>query len=156
MGDIIIVPLSEHPHQVEHLVEMLHAEWGALAAWSDQVTLSKEISARLQTGTPPLTLIALHGNRLVGSISITLNELSDYPEAGFWIGDVIVATDQRGKGIGTLMMHATIAYASTIGITELHLYTPDQEDYYRKLGWQTIGRDHANGEDNVVMRRAVR
>lgn len=93
--------------------------------------------------------------KLAGSVSIKRHELPHHTDKEFWIGDVIVAADQRGKGIGTLMMHAIMRHAHRIEISELHLYTPDQEAYYRKLGWQTIGRDPANGEDNVVMRYSL-
>lgn len=152
MGEIRIEALAEHPQHVATLVAMLHGEWGALAHWSDPVALTGEIEGRLQTQAAPLALVALDGDRLVGSVSITLDELAHHPDKHFWIGDVIVAADQRGRGIGTLMMRAIVAHASHLGMADLYLYTPDQEDYYRKLGWQTIGRDPANGEDNVIMR----
>ncbi|WP_353578208.1 GNAT family N-acetyltransferase [Agrobacterium vacciniicorymbosi] len=114
--------------------------------------LKTVIEGRLQIHAAPLALIALDGTKFAGSVSITRDELPHHPDKTFWIGDVIVAADQRGRGIGTLMMNAITAHAAEIGITDLYLYTPDQEAYYRKLGWQTIGRDPANGEDNVVMR----
>ncbi|KQQ56455.1 hypothetical protein ASF69_17005 [Rhizobium sp. Leaf311] len=152
MGQIRIVPLSEHPHYVAPLVEMLHTEWGSLSNWSDPVALQTVIESRLQIHAAPLALVALDDVKLAGSVSITRDELPHHPDKTFWVGDVIVAADQRGKGIGTLMLRAIVAHAAKIGITDLYLYTPDQENYYRKLGWETIGRDPANGEDNVVMR----
>lgn len=152
MAEINIVALSDYPDYIDPLVDMLHKEWGALAAWSDPVALKTEFEGRLQTDTAPLTLVALQQDRLIGSVSITRDELPHHPDKTFWVGDVIVAADQRGKGIGTLMMRAIVAHAAEIGVSDLYLYTPDQENYYRKLGWETIGRDPANGEDNVVMR----
>lgn len=151
MGEINIVALSDYPEYVAPLVDMLNKEWGALSAWSDPVALKAAFESRLQTDTAPLSLVALEAKKLLGSVSITRDELPLHPDKRFWVGDVIVAADQRGKGIGTLMMQAIVAHAAKIGIGDLYLYTPDQEQYYSKLGWRTIGRDPANGEDNVVM-----
>ncbi|WHA41072.1 GNAT family N-acetyltransferase [Agrobacterium larrymoorei] len=152
MNDIRIAPLALHPEHVSTIVAMLHAEWGSLTNWSDLARLKDVIESRLHTDTAPLALVAVEGDKLLGTASIKRHELPHHPDKEFWIGDVIVASDQRGRGIGRLLVTAIIDQASKIGITELHLYTPDQEGYYENLGWQTVGRDPANGEDNVIMR----
>jgi predicted N-acetyltransferase YhbS len=151
MGNVKIAPLAEHPHHIDELALLLHTEWGELSNWSDPAMLKELLGGRLRTGTAPLTFVALDEDRLVGSVSIKKHELPSHPDKEYWIGDVIVAADCRGHGIGTLMMRAIVTHASQIGIRMLHLYTPDQEHYYRKLGWQTIGYDQANGERVVIM-----
>lgn len=148
---IRIEPLALHPQHVIALVQMLHAEWGALNNWSDPDKLRASIENRMTTVKAPMAFIALAGDRLVGSASLKVNELPEYPDKLFWIGDVIIAPDQRGRGIGTAIMRAIVRHAATLGISDLYLYTPDQEQYYRKLGWNTVSRSDANGEDNVVM-----
>ena len=152
MNDIRIEPLAQHPEHVGTIVAMLHTEWGSLANWSDPARLRSVIEDRLRTDRAPLALIAIEEDTLLGTASIKRHELPHHPDKEFWIGDVIVAAGQRGRGIGRLLMTAIIDQASKIGIAELHLYTPDQEGYYESLGWQTVGRDPANGEDNVIMR----
>lgn len=148
---IRIEPLALHPQHVTALVQMLHTEWGGLKNWSDPDKLRASLEIRMTAVKAPMTLIALEGDRLVGSASLKVNELPEHPDRLFWIGDVIIAPDQRGRGIGTAMMRAIVRHAATLGISDLYLYTPDQEHYYRKLGWNTVGRSNANGEDNVVM-----
>ncbi|KQO77552.1 GNAT family N-acetyltransferase [Rhizobium sp. Leaf262] len=154
-SSIIVEPLAHHPQHVDGLVNLLHMEWGHLDNWTNPLKLRQTIETRLQIDAAPLALVALEGDRLAGSISIKRHELLHHQDKEFWIGDVIVAADQRGRGIGTLMIHAMTSRAAALSIADLYLYTPDQEAYYRKLGWRTIGQDPANGEDNVIMHYAV-
>lgn len=151
---IRVKPLAMHPEHVRTVAYLLHNEWGKLAAWSDPVGLEHSLQERCTALKAPIALVALNGDNVAGSVSLTRNELPHHPEWEFWVSDVIVAPDQRGRGIGRLMMNAIVSQATALGISDLYLYTPDQKIYYHNLGWSVIGMDNANGENNTVMHYA--
>lgn len=151
---IRVEALALHPEHVRTVAHLLHNEWGKLAAWSDPVTLEQSMLERCNTLRAPIALVALAGDSLAGSASLTRNELPHHPEWEFWISDVIVAEDQRGRGVGRMMMRAIVSQARVLGVSNLYLYTPDQEIYYGNLGWSVVGEDDANEENNVVMHYA--
>ena len=134
------------------MATFLNGEWGHLPPWSNQAALEEDLQQRLQTAHAPFVLIALLDHELVGSASIKINELIDLPEKEFWVGDVIVDPKYRGQGVGTIIVRKLIEYARLFGLGELHLYTPDHQDFYRRLGWHDVGQHFANGEDNTIMR----
>lgn len=151
MADVIVEPLAGHPKLISELAQLLNKEWGHLEPWRDIKRLENVLRSRCRPFAP-MTLVALEGERLAGSASIKLRELPHHHDKEYWVGDVIVAKSHRGRGIGKLLMRASVRHARESGITSLYLYTPDHELYYEKLGWVTVGRDPANGEDNAIMK----
>jgi predicted N-acetyltransferase YhbS len=151
MVDVIVEPLARHPKLVSELAQLLNKEWGHLEPWSDIKRLENVLRSRCRCAAP-MTLVALEGEHLAGSASIKLRELPHHHDKEYWVGDVIVANSQRGKGIGQLLVQAIVRHARVTGIASLYLYTPEYELYYKKLGWITVGRDPANGEDNAIMK----
>lgn len=65
---------------------------------------------------------------------------------------MFVKPELRGKGIGSLLVKGVMDYAARQGFSELFLFTPDQEAFYQKLGWQTISREKYRGVYVSVMR----
>ncbi|MDR6759326.1 N-acetylglutamate synthase-like GNAT family acetyltransferase [Mycoplana sp. BE70] len=155
MIDYTIEHLADRPEQISSLARLLNAEWGHLEPWQDVAELQRALTERSQSQAAPFTLVALSGDRLLGSASIKFRELAHYPDRLWWIGDVIVAPDQRARGIGGELANEAVRHAQASGIFELFLYTPDKEEFYARRGWETVGRDSANGENNIVMRIAL-
>lgn len=151
MADVIVEPLARYPDLVPELALLLNKEWGHLEPWSDLKRMENILRSRCRSAAP-MTLVALESGHLAGSASIKLRELPHHHDKEYWVGDVIVADGQRGKGIGKLLVQASVRHARDSGIACLYLYTPEHELYYRKLGWITVGRDPANGEDNAIMK----
>ena len=100
-SEIRIEALATRPDCIPALAELLHDEWGHLANWSDGDALIRELGKRAQTRTAPCALVALDGEGLAGSASIKIRELPHHDDKEFWVGDVIVTPDCRGKGLVT-------------------------------------------------------
>lgn len=82
-------------------------------------------------------------NRVVGmcSAQIVISTAEGGPVA--WVEDVVVDPDQRGRGIGRLLLNAVSAWAAWRGLGRLQLLA-DRDNaaalgFYRSLGWQTTG-----------------
>ncbi len=85
--------------------------------------------------------VAERDDRLVGmcSAQIVISTAEGGPVA--WIEDVVVSPDQRGQGIGRLLLDAVSAWAVRRGIGRLQLLADGENaaalGFYRRLDWQT-------------------
>lgn len=150
---MIVLPLAERPEAIAAVARLLHREWCHLAAWSDLARIEHELRARARTDGVPFSAVAWAGNVVAGSASLKLHELPWHEDKMYWLGDVIVASSHRGRGIGTALINACVDKSRELQATPLHLYTPDQVRHYAKMGWVAVAEDEAHGEHVVIMRR---
>ncbi len=103
-------------------------------------------------GTMPVVLVALDGERFVGTASlISDDELPDAPEPGPWVAAVYVADEYRRRGIGTSLVNELQRRASSAGITKIFLYTESGATWYEAMGWQRLRTSELSGHDVTVM-----
>jgi predicted N-acetyltransferase YhbS len=62
-----------------------------------------------------------------------------------------VAPEHRRQGIGTALVRRVVRETEALGVQALHLYTPDKESFYARLGWSVIERPEYRGYPQVVM-----
>lgn len=85
--------------------------------------------------------VAEQQRRVVGmcSAQIVISTAEGGPVA--WVEDVVVSPDQRGHGIGRLLLDAISAWAARRGISRLQLLADGENaaalGFYRRLDWQT-------------------
>jgi RimJ/RimL family protein N-acetyltransferase len=95
------------------------------------------------------TLVAIAGGEIVGFLFVL--------ESGFGFGEIgmMVAADWRGRGVGTALVAASIAWAQSRELHKLTLSVFPHNDaaiaLYRKFGFREEGRRaqhirRANGE----------
>ena len=138
--------LADHPGHVPVLARWHHAQWGHLYEdWTLDVA-EAELRDHATRRTMPTTLIALEGDELLGSVSLVEEdapELRDHGDA--WLASLYVRPEARGRGLGTLLTRALVAFAADQGIERLWLFTPEHEHFYRQLGWRTDGTATLHG-----------
>jgi N-acetylglutamate synthase-like GNAT family acetyltransferase len=71
------------------------------------------------------------------------------------LASVYVASEHRRAGIGTALVRRVIREAETLDIPALHLFTPDKESFYARLGWSVIERPEYRGYPQVVMALSI-
>jgi len=64
---------------------------------------------------------------------------------------VFVMPEHRRKGIGSRLVERVMHEAGVLGVSTLHLFTPDMMPFYVELGWTIIERSHYRGEDICIM-----
>jgi GNAT superfamily N-acetyltransferase len=90
--------------------------------------------------TAALWVAEING-RAIGmcSAQIVISTAEGGPVA--WVEDVVVTPDQRGQGIGRLLLEAVSAWALRRGISRLQLLADGENaaalGFYRRLDWQT-------------------
>ena len=149
---INIVPLAEQPQHIDTLAHALHAEWHDFAPWQNVEKIRAYYARCLEGGSLPLAWLAVDGGRLLGSAALKRHDIAALPQYEYWLGDVFVLPEARGRGVGRHLVEQALLEARRLGLPELYLYTPDVQAVYAKYGWREIETRPHNGETVSVMR----
>jgi len=133
--------LKEFPEQIDPLARAIYTEWHSMyerQGLSVNEVIEK-VRERAVDSAIPLTMIALDGNTLLGSITIKEHDFADHPELSPWLAGVFTLPEHRNKGIGK----GLIAFAETVAkekfnVSELFLYTGSASKLYEKIGYKTF------------------
>ncbi|MDO4878327.1 MAG: GNAT family N-acetyltransferase [Neisseria sp.] len=148
-----IIPLDEQPQHIQALAQALHTEWHDFAPWRDLETILAYYARCLDGGGLPLAWLAVDGeNRLLGSAALKRQDIAELPQYEYWLGDVFVLPEARGRGVGARLVEYALRQAREMALPELYLYTPDVQAVYAKYGWREIETRWHNGETVSVMR----
>lgn len=136
---------------LQFLATILVAEFGHLYPAWDLVAATHELSQDPGQGLP-LHLAAIQDDRVLGVTSIIPDdEVTGWERKGWWLANVLVLPEYRGRGIGRWLIDRAIDIASESGANELHLVTDTVENWYLKHGWKSIGVGDVHGHAMVVM-----
>lgn len=144
--------LKNHPQAIPVLANIWHEVLGKI--WMPEIGIEeieslyyKELNQDM-----PLTLIALYNELPVGSCTLELTG-GVRPDLGPWIGDLVVDPKYQKQGIGKILLSATIEKAKELGFEKLYLFTfdPTIAQFYKNLGWRTIGMDVFKSQPVTVM-----
>jgi predicted N-acetyltransferase YhbS len=138
--------LADAPWHVSTLADWHHAEWASLYNGWTRALAEAELADHATRRTLPTTLIATERDRLLGSVSLVLDDAEELSQfGGPWLASLYVAPEFRGRQLGAALINALVAHAAGQGVETLHLFTPQHADYYRRLGWQWQTRADLNG-----------
>jgi len=137
---------------LEFLAAHLVAEFGHLYPAWDESAATNELSQDAAQGLP-LHLAAIENHRTLGSASIIPDdEVTGWEGSEWWLANVLVLPEYRGRGIGSWLINRAIEIARESGAQDLHLVTDTVENWYLKQGWETIGIGDVHGHAMIVMR----
>ncbi|KAF0856298.1 GNAT family N-acetyltransferase [Pantoea dispersa] len=148
--------LSQCPQLLDMVATMLHQEWSGFSHWRDRSAIRQRLLMRNAQPAKTFTLVALNAeNEVLATASTILHELDDIHERQFWMGEVLTVAAHRGKGVASALVLRLIEEARQRHMPELWLYTPDQQAFYRRYGWQEIEQRIVSSEQVSVMRREI-
>lgn len=148
--------LSQCPQLLDTVAAMLHQEWSGFSHWRDRSAIRQRLLMRNAQPAKTFTLVALNAeNEVLATASTILHELDDIHERQFWMGEVLTVAAHRGKGVASALVLRLIEEARQRHMPELWLYTPDQQAFYRRYGWQEIEQRIVSSEQVSVMRRGI-
>lgn len=150
--------LANHPELVEQLARLSWAEWQPIYQERGQTFehAIKNYRERTNTDCLPLTLVALYGDELVGTVSLKYHDLDIRPRLDPWLGALLVLPNWRRRGIATTLMRRVVDIACQLKLPELFLWTSSAEGLYLKLGWEVVERTDYCGKEIVLMRTDCR
>ena len=146
-----IINLKEEPNFISALAEWHHNEWSYL---NPSLTLNERIykmEAYLSDEIIPSTYIAKENDILLGSSALLEHDMETKKHLTPWLASIYVAEPHRKQGIGSnLVLHA-MKEAKKENISKLYLFTPDQEKFYKNLGWSTIEKEIYQNHNVIIM-----
>src|SRR3954465_11162416 len=145
--------LADRREAVPQIARWWFDEWGHFRPGDTLEALISRVQGLLNRDRLPIQIVAILEDRIAGVAVLKLHEMFDlYPEKNFWLGDVFVAPEFRGQGIGSALAMKIVEIAQSRGIASLHLQTQSLSGgLYAKLGWVKIEQIHHQGYDALVM-----
>jgi len=147
--------LADHRKYIPRLARWAYDQWREFLSSPergiDQVLDS--LRARLNHDRLPLTLVLLDGDTLLGAVSLKIYDMEDRADLSPWLAGLFVNPDFRGRGYGGMLVGACEEKAVELGMSALHLFTPDAEEYYLPLGWSVMERPAYRGRMVSIMKK---
>jgi len=144
--------IGRHPQHVAALARWHHAEWGALYDDWTLPAATAELEDHTRRDSLPTTLVLMDGGRLLGSVSLLLEDAPELRDRGGpWLASLFVSPDARGRGGGKRLVEAAVAHAAAQGVRWLRLFTLWHEDFYADLGWKLEERSQLHGVSIAIM-----
>lgn len=145
--------LKNHPNAIPALAHIWCEVLGK--TWVPDVTVAQvmaKFAEHVNEQVLPITWVALDDGVPMGMCSLRQND-GIRPELTPWLGSLVVAPEYQKQGIGQLLVDAVVLKAKTMRFETLHLFTfdPTLPDYYKRLGWRTIGTDTFKSHFVTVM-----
>lgn len=152
MKDIQIENLSEHKNLIPLLAKWHYRQWGDLTGASSEHDYQKILSTHICSQFIPMTLLAMNGNNLLGSVNIVESDLDIRPELTPWLAQLYVVPEQRDRGIGSTLVQAVFTQTADLGFDHLYLYTSGTLPlFYESMGWTIREIVQYKGKDRAVM-----
>ena len=116
----------------------------------------KRMISRANIGVVPFCMVALLDKIPVATASIIECDMEIRSIYTPWLASVFTDKNYRNIGIGSLVCRTIVSELKKMNKYEnVYLYTPDQEEFYRKMGWQTIERFNYKSKDIVIMKLLI-
>ncbi len=144
--------LADYTEHIPTLAKWFHDEWGYLAPGRSLAEQMERVRMKANRGTMPMAFIALDGDTPIGSASLVECDMHSRSHLKPWLSSVFVAPSYRRRGVGTALVSRVVRAAKEQGFPLLYLWTPNEERFYAKRGWEVIERTEYKKENAVVMR----
>ncbi|CAA6820596.1 MAG: GNAT family N-acetyltransferase [uncultured Thiotrichaceae bacterium] len=111
----------------------------------------QKMQTYLSDNIVPSTWFAEEDGVVLGSAAIIESDMETHPEYTPWMASVFVAPEHRRKGIGSTLVKHVVAETKKTAYKTLYLFTPDQQDLYKSLGWKQLQNENYRGSDVAIM-----
>lgn len=152
MNDSKIEDLSEHIELIPLLARWHFKQWGYLTGASTEADYKAVLFRNAAGPGLPLTLIAVNHDRLLGSANIVECDMDIRSDLKPWLAQLYVDSRERGRGIGSALVHAAVERSRNLGFGCLYLYTSGTlPSFYQRIGWARREVVHYKEKDRTVM-----
>ena len=133
------------------LAQWHHQQWSYLNPGQSLQVRINRMAKCLGEALIPSTVVALQKGKPLGSASIVASDMDSHPELTPWLASVYVAPEFRGQGLGSALVKDIMQSAKLDGVKTLYLFTPDQQVFYQRLGWETYSEESYRGVSVTIM-----
>lgn len=115
--------LVDRPEAIPLVAGWYFEEWGRHQPDNSVEATIKRIQTKLNRDKPPMHILAVQGENIVGVAQLKIREMPEYPDKEFWLGSVFVSPESRGQGVAYGLCMQASEIANALGIKELYLST---------------------------------
>lgn len=148
-----IHPLADYPEYLPKLAKYWAAEWAHLYQDWDETTARREVEAQRTDGRMPLTLVALEGADLLGSVSLIFDDLSGHEHLNPWLASLYVLPAHRGKSVGSALLKKAEQIFQKNGFYEAYLFTETAHKFFEKLEWRFVENSLCHGHPITILKK---
>ena len=136
------------------IAAMQFANWGRSTGFSSAEEYERFLCDAVRSHGLPAVLVARRGEKFLGSVNLLDHEMTTRPALSPWLAQLFVIAEERGRGVGVVLVRACLARFAELGFSRVHLYTAAATTlpaYYTALGWKTIEETEYLGKVRAVM-----
>jgi GNAT superfamily N-acetyltransferase len=135
--------LADHPGAVMRLGHWMHAQWPSPGSTpADRAGLFMMCMNRDRV---PMTLVALAGSELAGTVSLLDRSVASHEHLGPWVASLYVAAGWRHAGLGTRLVDAATAAARRLAVAAVYIgVAAAARGHYQAQGWQFLGEGYTD------------
>lgn len=130
-----IASLADRPDLADAVTDALLVEWPEWYGLTSRDEILNEVRSRAQHDEIPITLVASHGEDLIGTVSLNPASIPTHAHLTPWLGGLWVAETERGKGTGSALVAACRTQADRLGFERLYAATASAQGLFRRDGW---------------------
>jgi predicted N-acetyltransferase YhbS len=134
LESIRITHLFHHAHLIDAVAQMIYDEfWHDVVDGMSVADLVSHLKTARDESRIPVSLIALQGDQLLGTVNLIENDDAARAHLRPWLAAMVVRADARGQGIGSELVRALLEVAREMKIPVLYFGT-DGPGFYLRLG----------------------
>jgi len=150
----------EHLKNCESFIELLaivqFEHWGPLTGRDSLEQYKALLRGAEKSADLIASLVALEGDKLLGSVNLVENDLPVHRELTPWLAQLYVFPESRCKGVGAALIQAAVAEAKHLNWPKLYLYCSGTlPEYYKNLGWHRTEALDYQGKTRIIMEIAT-
>ncbi|MFT0859596.1 GNAT family N-acetyltransferase [Ancylobacter sp. G4_0304] len=135
--------LRRVPHFADHVASCVWQAW-----WRDSGVALAALRARVEEALAgegvPVTLVAHHDGRFLGTASLIASDMEERPDYAPWVAAVWVEPEEQRRGIGAALVDQAARAGFALGAPRVYLCTEATNlGFYRRGGWGLIEADVA-------------
>jgi GNAT superfamily N-acetyltransferase len=130
------------------------ASWGRSTGFDSADGYERFLRQAAGSRSLPAVLVARRAGAFLGSVNLLVHEMTTHPSLSPWLAQLFVIAEERGSGVGGMLVRACLARFAKLGFSRAHLYTAAASRlpaYYASLGWKPIEDVEYLGKMRTIM-----
>jgi len=134
-----IAYLKNYQEWIPRIAKWFRDEWREIQPMTLQ-DIKARLCERVNTKTLPLALVAVEGNKVVGTVSLIKNESKKLSKYTPIITSLFIRKKYRNKELGAMLVKAITSKAKRMGVGRVYVYLINKNHvaFYEKLGWRPV------------------
>ena len=133
--------LEAHKGVIPTLARWHFEQWGRIHPSMSIEDKCRWLEQRCGRWQIPTAFIAFMDDKPSGFACLVEHDLETEMDLSPWLASVLVATELRGRGIGSALSERVVEEARALRFSSVYLFTPDKEQFYERLGWRIFDYD---------------